>query len=81
MGLIDQFEIIINVLVRSSRLICIPMLWVHGHYKYFNTFSAGTVFIRQNLTYKDGPRAEKVNFARLAYDSVQIVYLIFAHLK
>ena len=29
------------------------MLWVYGHYKYFNSFSAGTVFIRQNLTSVD----------------------------
>ena len=29
------------------------MLWVYGHYKYFNSFGAGTVFIR--------PRAERVN--------------------
>ena len=39
------------------------MLWVHGHYKYFNSFSAGTVFIRHNLTsaYKVGPRTERAN--------------------
>ena len=30
------------------------MLWVYGHYRYyFNSFSAGTVFIRQNLTSTD----------------------------
>ena len=45
------------------------MLWVYGHYKYFNSVSAETVFIRQNLTsvvdvcrrqivpYNDGSRA------------------------
>ena len=27
------------------------MVWVHGHYKYFNPFSVVTVFIRQNLRY------------------------------
>ena len=26
------------------------MLWVYGLYTYFNSFSAGIVFIRQNLT-------------------------------
>ena len=36
------------------------MLWVYGHYKSFNSFSVGTVFRRQNLTYKNSPRAEKV---------------------
>ena len=36
------------------------LLWVYGHYKYFYSFSAGTVFIRQNLTYKDGPCTERV---------------------
>ena len=35
-------------------------------YKYFCSFNAGTVFLRQNMTYtdvkyKDGPRAETVN--------------------
>ena len=35
------------------------MLWGYDHYKYFNSFSVGTVFIRQNrrrqiLTHKDG---------------------------
>ena len=35
------------------------MLWVYGHYKLFTSFSAGTVFRRQILTSKDGPRAEK----------------------
>ena len=29
------------------------MLLVYGHEKYFNSFSAGTVFIRQNLTSTD----------------------------
>ena len=45
-----QFEIIINVLVSSSRFICIPMLCVYGHYQYF-TFSVwgSTDFRRQTL--------------------------------
>ena len=29
------------------------MLWVNGHYEYFNSFSVGNVFIRQNLTSTD----------------------------
>ena len=37
----------------SFRFIWIPMLWVCGYYKYFNHFSARTVFIRPNLTYTD----------------------------
>ena len=37
------------------------MLWVHGHYKLFYSFTAGTVFRRQILTSQDGPRAERVN--------------------
>ena len=55
------FEIIINVLVISFWFIWIPMLWVYDHYKYFNSFNAGTVFIRQILMHKDGPRTERVN--------------------
>ena len=48
-----QFEIIINVLVSSFRFIRIPMLWVHDHCKYFNSYSAGTDFSRQTLTSTD----------------------------
>ena len=48
--IIFQFEIIINVLVSSFRFIWIPMSSVYDHYKYSNSFSAGTVFICQNLT-------------------------------
>ena len=43
-----------------KSFILIAMLRVYGHYKYFNPFSPGTVFIRQNLTYKDRPRADGV---------------------
>ena len=45
-----QFEIIINVSVSSFRFIWIPMLWFYGHYIYFNSFSGGINFRRQNLT-------------------------------
>ena len=51
-----QFEVIIsniyrevNVLVSSFCFIWIPMLWFYGHNIYFNSFSAGIDFIRQNL--------------------------------
>ena len=33
------------------------MLWVYGHYKYFNYFSPGIVFIRENLTSTDPGRS------------------------
>ena len=60
-----KFEITINFLVSYFWLILIPMLWAYGHYKYFNSFIVVTVFKCQNLerqilTYKDGPRAERV---------------------
>ena len=45
-----QFEISTNVLVSSFRFIWIPMIWVYGSIQIFNTFSAVTVFRRQNLT-------------------------------
>ena len=52
-----QFIIVINVSVSSFRCVRIPMLWVNDHLKYLNlkylNFSAGTVFIRQNLTSTD----------------------------
>ena len=49
-----QFEIIINILASYFRFIWIPMLWVYDLYKYFNSYSAGTVYRRQNLTSSDG---------------------------
>ena len=44
------------------------MLWGYGHNRYFNSFSAedrlytseSDVYRRQILTYKDGPRNERV---------------------
>ena len=40
------------------------MLWVYGHYNFFNSFSAGPSLDvrirRQILTYKDAPLAERV---------------------
>ena len=49
-----QFEIIINVLATYFWFIWIPMLWVYDRNTYFTSFSAGIVFIRQNLTSTDG---------------------------
>ena len=37
-----QFEIIINVLVRSFRFIWIPVLWVYGHYKCCTLLARGS---------------------------------------
>ena len=45
------FDLNLNVLVSSFRFIWIPMLWVYGYFNYFNSFSAGIVFIRQNDLY------------------------------
>ena len=53
-----QFEIIINVRVSSIYLIWIPMLLVYSHYKYFNFFTAGTVFLSKNMTFEDDPFTE-----------------------
>ena len=53
------------------------MLWVYGHYKYFGSFSAGIVFIRQNLTYKDDPRTERVKkYITFGYKLLQTCYEI-----
>ena len=45
--------IIINVLVSPFWFAWIPMICVCGHYKYFNSYSAGIDFRRQNLTSTD----------------------------
>ena len=60
-----QFEIILNVLVRSFRLMWILIFWVAGHYKYVLLSVLGPslyvrIYRRQIRTYKDGPRAERV---------------------
>ena len=83
-----QFEIIINVLVSSFRFIWIPMLWVYGHYKYFNSLyvfirlytSETDVYRRQILTYKDGPRTEGVKqfyeyWTRCIIDTANLLYI------
>ena len=41
---------VLNVLVFFFCFIWIPMLWVYGHYIYFNCHSAGIDFSRQTST-------------------------------
>ena len=50
------------------------MLWVYDHFTYFNSFSAKTVFIRQNLTYKDDLRTKRVNIVGRNSDSVLDIF-------
>ena len=60
------------------------MLWGYGRYKYFNSFSAGIDFRRQNLTsrgqiltYKDGPRTERVEqIIQSVYFSYQEIFFV-----
>ena len=49
----SQLIIIKHILVNSFLYILIHMLLVYGYYKHFNSFSAGTVFMRRNLTSVD----------------------------
>ena len=67
-----KFEVILNVLVNSYRIIWIPMLCVYQHYTYLNSFSAGTDIRRQILTSKDAPRAERVKWTVHAVSSVTL---------
>ena len=63
-----EFEIIINVLVSSFRFICVPMIWVYGHYKFFNFSVRGSilnVYRRQMLTSKVSLRTERVKYGGL----------------
>ena len=53
------FEIITNLLVRSSRFIRIPLLWVYDRFKRNYSYSAGIDFRRPNPTSTD------VRFRRL----------------
>ena len=62
------------LIVGSFHFILIPMLWVYDHYKYFNSFSAEIVFIRQNMMYKDCPRTERVNVGELSVTLVQHLF-------
>ena len=61
------------------------MLWIYGHYKYFNYFSAWIVFIRQSedrpytsesdvdrrdiLTYKENSRVDRRDILTYKEDS------------
>ena len=67
----------------SVCFILIPMLWVYAHYKLFYSFSVGTVFRRQNLTYKDGSRAVKVkilNSVFIMFMMINLLYILFYHM-
>ena len=46
------------VLVSSFRFIWIPLLWIYGHNKYL--LFAGIDFTRQIMSFKVGPRSERV---------------------
>ena len=48
-------------IVSSSWFIWVLMFWIYGHNKYFNSFSAGIVFIRQNQEMSD-----QINWTRIA---------------
>ena len=37
-------------LAHSDSCVYLCWLWVYGHYKYFKSLGAETVFIRQNMT-------------------------------
>ena len=50
---------ILAALHLTTIILISSMLCVHSHYKYFNSFSA--ILMRQNLKYKGGPRAERIN--------------------
>ena len=70
-----RFEIIINLLVRSSRLIRIRMLWVYDHYECNYSYSSGIDFRRPNPTSTDvrfsrSPRCKGLS------SSMRYVYLL-----
>ena len=43
------------------------MLWAYGHYKYFNSYSAGIDFSHQNLRSTDVRRSVICNFPGCIY--------------
>ena len=57
----DGWSTIERWILTFFKILYIWPLTLYVHYKCFNPFSSGTIFIRQNLTYKDGPRTERVN--------------------
>ena len=74
----------LNVLISSIWFIWIPMLWVHSHYKYFISFSAGIIFKyvyrRQILKYKDGIHTERVKL-RCLFFTKKIFFIIWISWK
>ena len=48
------------------------MLWVHGHYKYFQFYSAGIDYRRQILTTEVGPRTVRVKFPAPVAEAEQV---------
>ena len=52
------------------------MLWVFAHYEYFNSYSAGIDFRRQNLTSTVDPRAITVKLLCFAI----FLYLVLCEL-
>ena len=48
------------------------MLLVYDHCKYFIFFSAGVDFMHHNLTYKYGPRAERVKWQEEPLHAVRV---------
>ena len=56
-----QFEIIINVLVISSRIVWIPMLWVYWHLKSVTLSLQGSSLDVRFWRSKDDPRAGRFN--------------------
>ena len=48
------------------------MLWVHGHYKYFQFYSAGIDYRRQILSTKVGPRTVRVKFPAAVAGAEQV---------
>ena len=79
-----HFEIIINVLVWIG-LPMLSWLWVlvYGQYKFFNSSSSWTVFIRQNLTSTDVRFRQKltstdVRFRRIKTVPVIVIYSEFS---
>ena len=57
----------LQIFVTSPQGIIITMAYVFGG-QSVNPFSAGTVFIRRNLTYKDGLCAERIKIFMMALD-------------
>ena len=70
--------IIMNVLASSLRFIWISLLWVYGHYNFFNSFSQGTVFRRQILTSKDAPELTGLNAITelKGFNNKRLLYLL-----